>query len=280
MKKAVLSLFILVFGLSGYSQTPTRIITAGSAMTETVCALGDCNKIIASDRTSLYPSEIQKLPSIGYRSSINAEGVISLQPTLFIAEKDYVESTVLTQIKSTGVNVLIIERVYTLEGTIDLIRQIAKVLNKIPAGETLIKKIESELAEAKAIIKKSNMTPRVLCVFNRDKSSLNIAGTHTFSSILPYAGAEPAIHGVDGYKPLNTESLMAANPDFLLMFESGVQSLGGVQGVLAIPGVMQTTAGKKKQVIAMEGIKLSNFGPRLGEAVIELTQQLHKEIKP
>ncbi len=280
MKKAIFLQFILILSFSVFSQKQARIITAGSAMTETVCALGDCDNILASDRTSLYPPEIQKLPSIGYRSSISAEGIISLQPSLFIAEKDYVESTVLNQIKNAGVNVLIIERVYTVEGTKDLIRQIAKVLNKVSAGEILIKKIEAELAEANATIKKSKTTPRVLCVFNRDKSSLSVGGTNTFSSILPYVGAESVIKGVEGYKPLNTESLMASNPDFLLMFESGVQSLGGVQGVLQIPGVLQTTAGKKKQVIAMEGIKLSNFGPRLGEAVKELTLLLHQQTNP
>ena len=72
--------------LVAYSQE--RIITAGSALTETVCALGDCDKIIASDRTSLYPAHIQQLPSIGYRTGINAEGIISMKPTLVIAEKE------------------------------------------------------------------------------------------------------------------------------------------------------------------------------------------------
>jgi len=87
--------------------------------------------------------------------------------------------------------------------------------------------------------------------------------------------ATPAVTGIEGYKPLNTEALIASNPDYLLMFESGVKSLGGVEGVLKVPGVDQTTAGKKKQVIAMDGIKLSNFGPRLGEAVKELAEALY-----
>jgi len=277
MRKAAPILFLLFIYTLSFSQKADRIIAAGSAMTETVCALGDCGKIIASDRTSLYPAEIQKLPSIGYRSGISSEGIISLQPTLVIAEKDYVESAVLTQIQSAGIKVVIMERVYTLNGTKHLIRQIAEVLNKKPEGEKLITKIEGQLAEAKAIVQKSKVTPKVLCVYNRGTTSVDIAGTKTFSAILPYAGAEPAITGVDGYKPLNTEALMGANPDYLLMFESGVQSLGGIDGVLKIGGVAQTTAGRKKQIIAMDGIKLSNFGPRFGEAVKELTLQLHPD---
>lgn len=251
-----------------------RLVTAGSAMTETVCALGDCARIIASDRTSLYPPEIQKLPSIGYRTSISAEGIIALQPSLFIAERDYVDETVLAQLKSAGVATLVIARTYTFEGTADLIRQISKALQKERDGEKLIEKIKRELVEAKAMVK-AQPQPRVLCVFNRDRSSLSMGGTNTFAALLPYVGAVSAVNNVEGYKPLNTEALIASNPDFLLMFESGVNSLGGIEGVLSIPGVQQTNAGKKKQVIAMEGIKLSNFGPRLGEAAKELATQLY-----
>ncbi len=279
MKGILLTLLLLSISLFSFSQKVVKIVTAGSAMTETVCALGDCSKIVGSDRTSLYPVEIQKLPTIGYRSGIGAEGIISLQPTLLIAEKDYMESTVLTQVQSAGIKVLIIERVYTLDGTKDLIRKIATELNRKAEGEKIIKKIEGELAEAKVTIKKSKVNPKVLCVYNRGASSVSAAGTNTFSEILPYVGATSAITGIDGYKPLNTEALMASNPDYILMFESGIQSLGGVEGVLKIPGVEQTTAGKKKQVIAMDGIKLSNFGPRLGEAVKELVGQLHTDVK-
>ena len=276
MKKAILASVLLALTLVSYSQ---RIITAGSAITETVCALGECGKIIASDKTSLYPAEIQKLPSIGYRSGISAEGIISLRPTLLIAEKEYVEATVLTQIQSAGIKVMIIDRVYTLDGTRDLIRKIAAELNRSAEGDKIIRKIEGELAEVQSTIKKSKIQPKVLCVYNRGASSVSAAGTHTFSEILPLAGATSAVTGIEGYKPLNTEALMASNPDYILMFESGIQSIGGVDGVFKIAGVGQTTAGKKKQIIAMDGIKLSNFGPRLGEAVKELVAQLHPGVK-
>ena len=282
MLKTGLLLLLLAFGVSSYSQSDLRIVTAGSAMTETVCALGLCDKIVATDRTSLYPAEVQKLPSIGYRTSINAEGIIALKPTLFIVEKDYVEETVVKQITSAGIKVVEIARAYDLNGTKDLIRTIAKNLNKIQEGEKAIAKIENDLADATAIVKKAKSTlayrqsgPKVLCIYNRGTSSFDVAGNKTFSNILPFVNATPAITGVEGYKPLNTEALIASNPDFLLMFESGVKSLGGAEGVLKVPGIDQTTAGKKKQLIVMDGIKLSNFGPRLGEAVKELAEKLY-----
>ena len=255
-----------------------RIVTAGSAMTETVCALGDCSKIVATDRTSLYPAEMQSLPSIGYRTSINAEGIIALRPTLFIVEKEYVDDAVVRQVQSAGIKVVQVKRAYNLNGTKELIRTIAKELNKKKEGEDVIKKIDADMAEVKGLLDliEEKDRPKVLCIYNRGTSSFDVAGNNTFSNILPYVKAVPAIKGVEGYKPLNTEAMIASNPDFLLMFESGVKSLGGVEGVLKVPGIDQTKAGKNKQVIVMDGIKLSNFGPRFGEAVKDLAYALYE----
>jgi iron complex transport system substrate-binding protein len=273
-------LFLLIIGISfSSSAQQLRIITAGSALTETVCALGDCDKIIASDRTSLYPAEIQKLPSIGYRSGINAEGILGLKPTLIIAEKDYVDDAVLQQLVSSGVKLVVVDRKYTVDDTRKFIRQIATALHREAEGKKLIAKIEGELAEAKAMLTRATTTPKAICIYNRGTATVSVVGTNTFSEILSYAGATSAVKDIEGYKPLNTEALIAANPDYLVMIETGVQSLGGIEGVLKIPGVAQTTAGKKKQIVSLDSLMLTNFGPRFGEAVKALVVLLHPELQ-
>jgi iron complex transport system substrate-binding protein len=273
-------LFLLIISISfSSSAQQLRIITAGSALTETVCALGDCDKIIASDRTSLYPAEIQKLPSIGYRSGINAEGILGMKPTLIIAEKDYVDDAVLLQLVSSGVKLVVVDRKYTFDDTRKFIQQIATALHREDEGKKLIARIEGELAEAKAMLKSTTTTPKAVCIYNRGTATVSVAGTNTFGEILPYAGATSAVKDIEGYKPLNTEALIAANPDYLVMIEAGVQSLGGIDGVLKVPGVAQTTAGKKKQIVSLDSLMLTNFGPRFGEAVKALVVLLHPELQ-
>lgn len=274
--KLVVGFVVALFMLEPVQGQGVRIVTAGSALTETVCALGDCDKLVATDKTSLYPEEVKLLPSIGYRSGINAEGIIAMKPTIFFVEKGYVDDAVVKQIRSTGMSVVEVARAYDVAGTRDLIRTVAQSLKRLREGEELIQKMERQLSEAVAIANRASEQPRVLCIYNRGTSSFDAAGAHTFSSILTLVKALPAVSNVEGFKPLNAEAILAANPDYLLMFESGVKSLGGIEGVLQVPGVAQTTAGKKKQVIAMDGGKLSNFGPRLGEAAKELAEQLYK----
>lgn len=276
-----LVLFLLVIGISvSSSAQQLRIITAGSALTETVCALGDCDKIIASDRTSLYPAEIQKLPSIGYRTGISAEGILGLKPTLIIAEKDYVDDAVLQQLAGSGVKLVIVDRKFTVDDTRKFIQQIATALHREAEGKKLIAKIEGELAEAKAMLKRATAIPKAVCIYNRGTATVSVAGTNTFGEILSYAGAVSAVKDVEGYKPLNTEALIAANPDYLVMIDAGLQSIGGVEGMLTVPGVAQTTAGKKKQIVSLDSLMLTNFGPRFGEAVKALVVLLHPELQP
>lgn len=274
-------LFVIAFlaaAICSNVQAQERIITAGSAITETVCALGDCDNIIASDRTSLYPAKIQQLPSIGYRSGINAEGILSLRPTMVIAEKDYVDQSVLQQLSAASVKLVIIERKLTFEDTKKMIRQIGALLNKNEEANKIIAGIDAELDDAQRMLARKSKAPKVLCIYNRGTATITAAGTDTFAEILKYAGAENVFSDIDGYKPLNTEALIKANPDYLLMVSTGFESLGGVEGVLKVPGVNLTTAGKQKQIISMESLKLTNFGPRFGEAVKELIAQVHPEL--
>jgi iron complex transport system substrate-binding protein len=256
-----------------------RIITAGSSSTEIVCELGLCDKIVGTDRTSQYPEKIQSLPSIGYRSSIGAEGIISLQPDLIILEKEYVKEDVVSQLKSTGIKVLVVEQGQNFETTKTRIRAIALALGKTDEGELLIKKTGTALQAIQKKVDAATARPTVLCVYARGTGAMQVAGKNTSFGILPLAGVRNAAADVDGYKPLNIESLIQANPDYILFFTSGLESVGGVDGALKITGVEQTTAGKKRQIIHMDGILLTNWGPRVALAVEQLFYLTHPEEK-
>jgi iron complex transport system substrate-binding protein len=277
VKKRV-GIFLLSLISFSASFAQQRIITAGSAITETVCALGDCNKIVGSDKTSTYPESIQNLPSIGYRNGINAEGIISLKPTLIIAERDYVKDEVLAQLSVSGIKLLIIDRKLNMADTKKFITQIAAELNRQAEGKKLIASIDADITEANTLLRKTTSKPKVIGIYNRGSSTMSLAGKETFSEILNYAGAENAFTSVEGYKPLNTEALIAANPDYLLTTAHGLESLGGVDGFLKVPGVAQTTAGKKKQIVSIDNLMLTNFGPRIGKAIKELVLLIHPEL--
>ncbi len=271
----LLTTCFLILGLCAKAQE--RIITAGSAASEIVCALGDCDKIIGTDRTSTYPGTLQSLPSIGYRNSISAEGIISMRPDLIIVEEGYVKDELIEQLSSTGIKTLMVEQKRSFEGTKGMITEIAEVLGRKSEGKKLISTIESDLSTLQERISKIKKRPKVLCVYARGEGNMQVAGSNSPFSLLEFAGAQNAVPEIQGFKPLNAESLIIANPDYVLFFDSGLQSLGGIEGALEITGMKQVTAGKKKQIISMDGVLLTNWGPRVAQAAQELFKLTHPE---
>jgi len=265
--------------ISYRSSGQLRIVTAGSSSTEIVCELGFCEKIVATDRTSLYPASMQRLPSIGYRTGISAEGIISLRPDLVIFEREYVKDELISQLKSTGIKTLVVDHGQNIESTTVRIRTIAAAINKKAEAEELIHRIHSDFTRIEDKVNSTKARPTVLCVYNRGEGNMMVAGKNTSFGLLPFAGAVNAAGDVEGYKPLNTESLIQINPDYILFFSSGLESIGGIDGALRVSGVDQTTAGKKKQIIAMDGIYLTNWGPRVAQAAEELFYLTHPELK-
>ncbi len=63
----------------------------------------------------------------------------------------------------------------------------------------------------------------------------------------------------------------------MVLFESGMKSLNGVEGILQVPGMAQTNAGKNKSFLSFDGLYILGFGPRSGKAILDLNAQL-KEV--
>lgn len=261
-----------------------KIITAGSAITEVVCALGHCDDIIATDRTSIYPEKMQGLPSIGYRNNINAENIIAQAPNLILAEKGYVRREIINQLQSTDIEFHALIDPLSFEDTKTLIREIAEILNATSKGEKLIKSMEAEWKEIETSLAAVDTKPKLLFIFSRGPGAQMIAGDETFVvNLFKMASAKNAVTAIKGFKPLNTESLITANPDYVVFGNQGPHVIAaGAKGkneALNIPGMAQTTAGRKLQFITLDLVMISNFGPRLMQAVRELASAIHPEIQ-
>lgn len=75
---------------------------------------------------------------------------------------------------------------------------------------------------------------------------------------------------------MTAEAVIAAQPDVYVLFTKGLESVGGVDGLLKLPGLALTPAGKNKRVVAMAGQYLSGFGPRSGRAALDLFKGIYE----
>lgn len=257
-----------------------RIITLGGSITETVVALGAKYSIVAIDDSSAEVAETAKLPKVGYYRSIGAEGILSLKPTLVIGTTDAGPPPVLEQLRRAGVRLVLASADATVAGAKERVSTVAAALGKKAEGEALVAAIDHELDQAAAGVKASKKTPKVLFLFAPGQNVLSAAGQGTAAEeMLRLAGAANAVKGYQGYKPLSAEAAIAAAPEVILVTTSTVARLGGVDGILALPGLAATPAGKSRRVVVQDDLFLLGFGPRTGTAVKELCEQLHASVR-
>jgi iron complex transport system substrate-binding protein len=251
-----------------------RIVCLNGATTEIICELGLQDKLVGVDATSNFPPSVDTIPKVGYGKAIAAEKVLALNPTLVIGAEGNVKPELLEQLKATHVKVLLFKEDFSIQGTKNLINGIADSLQIKGKKERILAQIDEDLSKKELLKTK----PKVLFIYARGAGTLTVCGKNTApQSIIELAGGENAINDFENYKPLTSEALVAGNPDVILMFDSGLESLGGMDGLLKIPGVAQTNAGKNRKVIEMEGQYLTGFGPRVGKAITELSGKISED---
>jgi len=268
-----LLLLLSVFGaLPGYALKPLRIVSVNGTLSEIISGLGLESQLVGVDITSTYPASLSKIPKVGHNRSISAEGIIALNPDVILyTDQSMLSPAVVKQLNSSGKKVVAFKHEYSKEGAIKLIREVGAYFNAKPQAEKMVKTLESDLAK---ITRPAN-PKKLLFIYARGTGTLMVSGTGTsLDKLFTLTGNKNAVQGFTEFKPLTAESLLAANPDVLVLFTSGLESVDGAEGLLKVPGIANTNAGRNKKIISMDGQFLTGFGPRLGKAAIELAQKI------
>lgn len=255
----------------------SRIVTLGGAVTETTYALGLGDAVVGTDGSSLYPASILQKPRLDYFRQTSAEGVLSLEPTLVVAVEGTGPEGVLDQIRAAGVPVEIVPEATSVEGAEARVRQLAAIYGRPEAAEAVIDRMRADLAA----VEPPAEPVRALFVYARGAGVVLVAGTgHAADAVLTLAGAENVVTSFEGFRPLTAEAVAGAAPDVIVVPERGLESLGGIDGLLRQPGLAQTPAGQNRRVVAVDDAQLLGFGPRVGEAVRALADSLRSAPVP
>jgi iron complex transport system substrate-binding protein len=250
----------------------TRIVTVGGAITETVFALGAGAQVVAVDTSSVYPPEVTRLPQLGYQRTLAAESVLALSPDLVVASAEAGPPAALDQLRAAGIAVAVIPVALTPDAAAARIEAVGAAIGAGVAAHALAARVTGEARAALAGCCRAH--PTAVLIYARGAGTAMIAGRDTAgAAMLALAGARtPA--SFTGFKPLSPEVLVEAAPDVIVIPTRGLATLGGEPGLLALPGVAATPAGKARRIVAMDDLLLLGFGPRLPAAIAELGAKL------
>ncbi len=255
-----------------------RVVALGGSVTEILYALGLDDRIVAVDTTSLYPPEAKaEHPDVGYLRALSAEGVLSVGPSLIIAEADAGPAEAVSLLEQASVPFLKAPAVHDPAGVAGKIAFVAKAMGEEAKGRALAEAVTADLDTITGATAGIENRARVLFVLSAAGGRIMAAGEGTSAdTMIRLAGAANAVSGFGGYKPLNDEAILAAAPEVVVMMAQGPAADDRGE-VLSLPALKQTPAGRDGRLVTMDGLYLLGFGPRTAHAIRDLAHAIYPD---
>jgi len=260
----------------------SRIIPLNGEITEIVYALGLGENVVAVDTSATYPEQAKSLPNIGYQRALSAEAVLALKPTVMIGNENAGPPPVIEQLRGAGVPVVILKYSPAVESVPEKIRAVAAALGVPERGDSVARQTQTDIDAARTLAAKATTKPKVAYLNVRGGGTQQVWGEGTAgAAMINAAGGIDAgsAAGIKGSKPITAESIVTLQPDAFLVLTASLESIGGVDGLLQIPGLAQTPAGKNRRVLEFEDQYLLGLGPRTGQALTDLVKAIHPELR-
>ncbi len=261
-----------------------RIIPLDGDVAEIVFALGFGDQVVATDLSATYPPEADALPQIGYQRALTAEPIAAFEPTLLIGTDIAGPPETLDDLERLGFPLVIVPSNASSTGAAEKIMAVADALGAADDGAVLAAQVQSEIDAAAASAPRRDPAPKVASLYIRGSNARLVFGEayNTHWLVEAAGGVDVADElGVTESAEISDEAMIAAAPDVLLVTESGLESVGGVDGLFEqIPALAQTPAGEQRAVIAYDAQLLLGNGPRTGQLLAALIDDLTTHTAP
>ena len=256
----------------------SRIVTLWTNISEVVYSLGLGDDIVGRDVSTTFPP-LDRLPAVTRGHDLSAEALLSLKPTLVLADDESGPPEALDQVRAAGIPVVTFARASSVAEIAQDIRAVARAVGLAGEGTRLAAHTQAEVRKVQRAIP-AGRKPKVAFLYMRGNAGVYLIGGKGSGadSMIDAAGGVDAgtAMGLDApFTPITSEALVQAAPDIILMTTSGLASVGGMEGLLKVPGVAQTPAAASRQVVTEDDGVLYSFGSRTPEALRTLIADFH-----
>ena len=247
------------------AQPPQRVVSLLPSLTEVVCALGACDRLVGVDTYSNWPQQVRALPHVGGLEDANIESIVALKPDLVLLATS---SRALARLEGLGLKVVALEP-RTLA---DMRRVTGSIAQLLGQGDAL-KLWQQVDAGVDAAARELPPPLRGLRVYFEVNSGPYAASEASFiGELLARLGLANVVPGHLGPFPkLNPEFVVRADPQVIMISDRNAQALKGRPGWDRIAAVRQ---GRVCMFTPAQGDVLVRAGPRMAEAAQLMVQCL------
>jgi iron complex transport system substrate-binding protein len=240
-----------------FKQTPQRIVSVLPSLTESVCALGHCARLVGVDRYSNYPASVRALPQVGGGLDPGIEAIAALKPDVVLMATS---ARAAERLEGLGIKVLALNP----QSQADVHRILRKLgqLLEVPDVERIWHEMDKGITAAAKTLPASVKT---LKVYYEVSNAPYAAGESSFiGETLARLGAGNIVPASLGPFPkLNPEFIVRANPDLIMISERDFASLAGRPGWASIRALREN---RICAYTSTESDVLVRPGPRMAEA--------------
>ena len=240
------------------ARPPLRVVSLSPALSETVCALHLCGRLVGTDRYSNWPDELRPLPKLGGLDDTQIESLAALKPDLVLAA---VSTRAVDRLEALGLPVLALEP-RNWADTQRSIHVVAQALGEPAAGPVLVAAVRSRMQAA------ADAVPARL----RGRSVyFEVAATPFAAGEASFVGELLAGLGLVNIVPAALGPFPQLNPEFVLRAQPALvmASADELAQMPARPGWGGLRALQRRQTCGFAPAAfdtLMRAGPRLGDA--------------
>ena len=251
-----------------------RVVALANGSAEIIAALGYSSIVVGRDVASTIP-ELIKVPIDNPGHTVSIEKILSQKPDLILIDSNTSPATALGTLQKSGIKIIKISDPFNLNGVALKEKEVAAAIGVPRAGRELSQQI-SQVSYAKSPIK-------VAFLYVRGTSAIYLIGgkgsgaDSLLSAIgMRDVGAQKLAHP---FNAMTAEELISLQPDVLLLMTKGLQSVNGIDGLISLPGIAQTPAGKNRAVVTVDDSLLLSFGPRSVALLPMLRSAIERAVK-
>lgn len=240
-----------------FAAPPQRIVTLLPSLTEIVCALDACDRVVGTDDYSNWPSRVLALPKLGGIDDAQVERIVALKPDVVLASRT---PRLPARLEGLGLKVLVFDSDHHADVE-RAVGTIARLLGRPDAGARLWSGVRSEIAQA------ATQVPPALrgrSVYFEVDAGPYAAGPGSFIgetlTALGLGNIVPASMGA--FPLLNPEFVVRAEPDIVMAPAREVAAMPQRPGWRSMRALSGHACGFDAEPYEL----LIRPGPRLGEA--------------
>ncbi|GAA4804243.1 hemin ABC transporter substrate-binding protein [Nocardioides caeni] len=241
-------------------------------LSRTVFELGLGDRLVGRDISTQF-DEAADLPLVTHNGhDLSAEAILALDPTLILTDTSLGPWDVILQMRDADIPVVVVDSHRGLDNITRLTREVATALGVPDEGEILAQRTEEQIAttvDSIAGVAPTDLSEQLRTVFLYVRGQSGVyymfgegSGSDSLIDALGLYDVAAELEW-DGMKPVTDEAIIAAQPDLILMMSGGLDSVGGIDGLLdRLPALANTPAGEHQRLVDMADAQILGFGPQ------------------